>query len=154
MAPGVSGGSIPSFIGARCYNSTNLSIGNSSLTTLTFDTNRFDTSSFHSTVSNTSRLVAPSTAYYHIGAHIAFAASATGYRQLQIELNGLGTVLAVVSLPSSSASVNSFMQVNTLWKLSASDYVEIKVLQTSGGALNVNASPDYSPEAWIYEVGT
>src|SRR5438128_351037 len=43
-------------MGARVYNSGAFSVGASSETAVTFDTERSDTGGFHSTVTNTSRL--------------------------------------------------------------------------------------------------
>lgn len=138
---------------ARVYNSTNFSVATATLTAVTFDSERYDIGSCHSTSSNTSRLTVPSGAggVYAIGGCVQFAANATGTRSLSIRLNGTTTigVNSVVSL-----SANAFaIPVLCEYRLSAADYVELCIYQTSGGNLNAEAASNYSPEFWFRWVG-
>lgn len=128
--------------GARVYNSANISISNNAWTSLTFNTERFDDNSFHSTVSNTSRLTAPGAGLYLIWGNVEWAVNATGNRNMRLLLNGT-TVIAQVS---EAATGEYRYQVSTIYSLSASDYIELQVLQTSGGALNAVVSGNWSPE--------
>lgn len=138
---------------ARVYNSTNFSVATATLTAITFNTERFDVGSCHSTSSNTSRLTVPSGGggIYEIGGCVQYAANATGTRSTSIRINGTTTVAAesVVSL-----TANAFAHtVKCLYRLAAADYVELCIYQTSGGNLNIEAATNYSPEFWFRWVG-
>ena len=130
--------------GARVYNNADISIANATTTALTFNTERFDTETYHSTSSVTGRLVAPVTGLYLITGHIRFAANATGERRLMITLGGT-TDIAYVS-HSNNAAIITLMTVATIYQLSATNYVELRAYQSSGGSLNVEAIGNYSPE--------
>jgi hypothetical protein len=138
--------------GARVYNSGALSIANSTATALTFDSERYDTDTCHSTSSNTSRLTATTAGKYHIGGAIDWAANDTGIRQCYVRLNG-STIIAVQTTNNTGAGNNCQMVVGTIYDLSATDYVELIALQTSGGSLNVAANANYSPEFYVQRIG-
>jgi len=140
--------SVPRGIRARVYNSANIAITTATLTALTFNSERYDTDAFHSTVSNTSRLTIPFDGYYRVTGTIAWAANATGSRQARIVLNNT-TILALVLYPVSHATEVSIMQVTADYFFTAGDYAELVVFQNSGGNLNVTAAGNYSPEFWI-----
>lgn len=140
------------FSGARVHNSGNLSINSSSATVLTFDTERFDTAAYHDTGSNTGRLTAPATAKYSIGATLEWAANSTGYRQVGLRVNGT-TYIAFDGTLALASPQETRQTISTVYALSSTDYVEVVVTQTSGGALNVVAGGNYSPEFWIVSLG-
>jgi len=131
-------------IRARVRNSANLTIGTGAWTSLTFDSERWDTDGIHSTVSNTGRLTCVTEGTYSIIGNVRFASNATGYRAVRIYLNG-ATVIAEVFLPAVSGQP-TVMAVGTQYELDAGDYVELQVLQNSGGDLNVEVAAAYSPE--------
>lgn len=136
----------------RVYNSAALSIATATFTALTFDSERYDVGGCHSTASNTGRLTAPSGGggVYHITAHATFAANATGIRELRIRLNG-ATYIAALSDTAVSASGDHSMTVSCDYKLSATDYVEVVVYQSSGGLLNATFSGNVTPEfSWFW----
>lgn len=140
------------FVGARVYNSANISIASGgSGAALTFDSERFDTDSIHSTSSNTSRLTANTAGKYQIGGSLFFANNTTGARGLQIVLNG-GTAIAILRTPTVVGTDVSALQINTAYDLAAGDYVELVAYQTSSGSLNVTASGNQSPEFWMHKV--
>lgn len=134
-------------VGARVSNSAAISIITSGTRqALTFDTERYDTSGFHSTVTNTGRLTVPTgmAGKYLITGGVDWAASATGVRKCEIRLNGT-TLLA--SHNSGTIPASGIEQaICTIYNLAAADYVELTVLQTSGGALDVNSTGNISPE--------
>lgn len=137
---------------ARVFNSANISVANNTLTALTFDSERFDNGGLHSTSANTSRLTAPVTGLYSIGADVRFAANATGVRQAQLRVNG-ATTIASVTYPVAAAASASDLLLDAPWQLTAADYVEVMVFQDSGGALNVTAASALSPEFWMVRLG-
>lgn len=132
----------------RVYNNAAVSIPDATRTAITFNSERVDVGGMHSTVSNTSRITIPSGAdgWYSIGGCIEFASvNTTGIREGDILLNG-STLIAIQQVPG-------FVQVqqcnpSCYYQLVAGDYVELTAFQSSGGALNVDASSAYSPEFW------
>ena len=133
----------------RVYNSANISITTSGTAqALTFDSERFDVGGCHSTSVNTGRITVPSGAggKWQIGGSVEFASNSTGYRQVYIRLNGT-TAIGNVAV-SANATAATQLNVTALWALSAGDYVELVVVQTSGGALNVTTNSAWSPEFW------
>lgn len=138
-------------IGARVYNSANISVANNTVQALTFDSERYDTDSIHSTSSNTSRLVAPFAGTYLIAGTMRFASNATGIRAVQLRLNG-GTLIGSVVTPPTSGDVID-LNVVTVYALAASDYVELCAYQTSGGALNAIAAANFAPEFILQRIG-
>jgi len=140
-------------VGARVYNSGALTITNNTLTALTFDSERFDTDTIHSTASNTSRLTATTAGKYAISGHIEWAANATGHRLIAIRLNGTTSLASIRRNAISGGAATEQQSIATIYELAVNDYVELHVLQTSGGNLNVNAAGNYSPEFSMHRVG-
>jgi hypothetical protein len=140
----------------RCYNSAAISVANATFQSLTFDTNRYDhgtSTPQHSVAANTSRLTCQQAGVYQIGASVDFAGSASGsYRMLELFLNGT-TLIGKMHSPF-LASSGIRVEVNTQYNLAVGDYVEVHAYQDSGGALNVNATPNQSPEFWMARVDT
>jgi hypothetical protein len=130
----------------RVFNSANISIPNTTATALTFNSERFDTDTMHSTSVNTGRITFTTAGTYLVGGGISFASNATNSRQLDIRLNG-ATVIASDVIGANPADVTR-LTVSTLYAFSATDYIEIVAYQSSGVALNALASANFSPEAW------
>ena len=139
-------------IGARVYNDANISINANTTTALTFNQERFDTDTIHDTGSNTNRLTATTAGVYSIWGQANWAAHATGYRGVQLTLNGT-TAIADTLINASAVPNNTPHQfVSTIYELSATDYIELDVYQNSGGALNVTANANFSPEFSMVKV--
>jgi hypothetical protein len=132
-------------IGARVYNSAAISVNNATATALTFNSERYDTDSIHSTSANTSRLTCTRAGKYVIVGHVAFASNATGLRTVSIRLNGSATIIAAQNAVPISGDETIF-SIATIYDLAVGDYVELYAYQSSGGALNVTAPGPYSPE--------
>jgi hypothetical protein len=129
----------PTFNGASVYDAATQSIPNSAWTLLTYSAEHYDTSNYHSTAVNTSRLVAPVTGYYLCRASANFAASGTGYRALAICKNSAGvagTSFGGDFRPAATGTI-TLLNVSTTLYLVAGDYLEVFVNQNSGGALAV-----------------
>lgn len=137
----------------RVYNSANISLTTATTTALTFNSERYDVGGCHSTSSNTSRLTVPTgeAGVYTIGGAVEFASNTTGERILAIRLNGT-TDLARQRVDSAGGQVA--LTVFTDYALVAADYVELTAYQSSGGALNVLATGNFSPESWMRWVST
>lgn len=164
--PAGGGGTPVAFSGARVHNSTNVTLtwgAFGSLVTLTYDSERFDTDNYHSTVSDTGRLVAAGEGYYHIGGHVTCSFSgnpsppASWTVSLWVYKGGTLPIAVTSRLCVSSNAENSYLSVSTLYFLGVGDYVELKVAHSYGTAGTVIAAPATnhgSPEFWITKVGT
>ncbi len=129
----------------RCYNSGAISTTTATFTKLTFDTNRVNIDTMHSTVSNTSRLTCNTAGFFSIISQAQFPANATGQRYLDIYLNN-STVISATDVVNVGSGATPTLNVATLYQLAAADYVETRAYQDSLGNLNVNAALNYSPE--------
>lgn len=128
---------------ARVYNNANLSIPHSTETTLTFNSERWDTDGIHSTISNTGRLTCKTTGIYLIIAQVIWAANAAGYRELKLYHNANRIAYEKKALTSDNYC---FPFLTTLANLAVNDYVTATVYQTTGGNLNALYDPCDSPE--------
>jgi hypothetical protein len=140
---------------ARVFNSAAIATTTAVAKTLTFDSERWDNGSLHSTSANTSRLTAPITGLYAIGANVEFASNVTGFRALQFDVTFAAGGTATIAFDTRNAAngVVTIIPLATQYQLAAGDYVEAVVTQTSGGALNVAATGNRSPEFWMHRVG-
>lgn len=135
---------------ARAFNSVAISHTTSGTEqVVTFDSERYDSGGLHSTSVNTSRLTAPITGLYSVGACVRFASNATGYRYIYLRLNGT-TVLGADIRPAAS-SVATVVPLMVDYQLTAGDYVEVVANQLSGGALNMETGSG-TPEFWMHRV--
>jgi CheY-specific phosphatase CheX len=126
-------------ISASVYNSTAFVVANTTFTTLTFDSESWDTDSMHSTVTNTSRITVPKTGYYRIELQGIWQGSATGGRGTRFLNNGSSIFTQFVK--SDNGDYNYYFPYTA--KLTANDYVEAQVYQDSGGNLTwYNRSQD------------
>lgn len=137
----------------RVYKTTNFATATATAAAVTFNAERYDNDSMHSTSSNTSRITMTTAGVYLVGACIEWTGNATGAREAAIRLNG-STVLASDLVPlTGSAGASCIQVVQCVYAFSAADYVEVRVTQSSGGALDVVASGAYSPEMWAQWLG-
>ena len=128
-----------SYVGVSVYKSANQSIANSTDTALTFDSEFFDTDSFHSTVTNTSRLTIPSGkgGKYLLSGAISWGGGGGTIRAIKIYKNG-----SVLNQISQFAGTNdgSINPAANVYELVATDYLEVYVRQNSGGNLDVQGT--------------
>ncbi len=133
--------STPTFVGNRNTNSTNQSIPNATYTAVTFNTETYDTDGFHSTATNTSRITIPAGkgGYYHVFGIVNFQASGAGARIYTITKNGTTDTFKVVQ-NGGTGSAQVGATFSDVMNLVATDYIEIFVYQSSGGALNLEGT--------------
>ena len=133
---------------ARVYNDAAIDPATSSWVTLTFNTERFDTDAMHSTTTNTSRLTIPTggDGIYLIGGNVDFdSGGGTGAKDLGLRiLLGGATIIAQRLGYENVASVDVSMNIETVYALAATNYVELQVYTSVD--VNVLASGNYSPE--------
>lgn len=144
--------------GCRAYNSATESLAAAATTAVTFDTNRYDTDSLHSTSSNTSRITIPTAlaGKWRFGAHVRFTMTATGRLLIpQLRLNGTTVVAAQGFIFSSASSVtDAFVSLVTEYVMAANDYMEVAIYNEHATlASTLQVSGNYSPEFWATMVG-
>ena len=135
-------GAIP---GARVRNSLAETIAASSLVTLSYNTEDFDTGGLHSTTTNTSRLTAPVAGKYLITASAEWTANTSGRRILILVLNGSAQIMRDSVSPNNTSSLGPEQSLETVYQLGAGDYVEVVAYQDSGSSLAVQAYDKASP---------
>ncbi len=131
----------------RVYNSAAISHAtNAAFQAVTFNSERFDTDTMHSTSVNTDRLTFTTAGTYLVGGCVQFANNGTGVRALRLRLGG-ATDIALVEQPVGGTDTHA-LEVSTLYAFTAGQYVTLDAFQSSGGALNMLAQPNSSPEFW------
>ena len=121
------------------YQSTVQSIPNNVYTALTFTSEIVDRDNGHSNTVNTGRYTANTAGYYLFNGVAQFAANVTGYRAVLWHVNGAFPTTGNYTQTSSTLSagvIASVTAVPFLQYLAVGDYVDLRVLQTSGAALN------------------
>ena len=125
----------------RANRTTTQSIADITWTAVSFTAaDSWDTDSFHSTVSNQSRLTVPSGlgGKYLIVASVPWANHTNGWRDLSIRANG-STGLTTARVGTGVANPYPISTITTIEQLAAGTYVEVIVWQNSGAALDVLA---------------
>lgn len=135
LAPTVTNG--PADIGARVYKSGAQSIPNNAVTELTYDLERWDTDSLHSTVTATGRFTAQRKGKYVISSDVTFASNTTGARAILMRHNASFVIQRQDAAATASSTAIS-LNMSTIYELDIGDTVHVEAFQTSGGALNVS----------------
>jgi hypothetical protein len=115
-------------------------VSDGTLTTLNFNSERYDTAGMHSTSSNIARLTAPVTGIYEVSVNVVWSIFATDENVLQLRKNG-STFIA-----TGTASNNNANSISTMVRLVAGDYVEALASQFSGSTRSIQRVPETSPE--------
>ena len=144
----------PTHIGCKLSKTSAQSIPNASFTVLTFDNEIYDTDAFHSTVSNTERITIPSGkgGKYSVFWSVGFAGNATGTRNSYIGLNGSSAAFYgnIIGVPNA----DTFFSTNyTTLNLTAGDFIQMYVGQTSTANLNTNSGTDLGPTFGVTYLG-
>ena len=135
----------------RAIRNANISVANNTITAVQFNVNVFDTDGIHSTSVTPERFVIQTGGIYTGCATIQFAANATGLRRVQLRKNGLDTFAEATNL-GNSANENT-LNAPFLLDFVEGDYIEVRVWQSSGAALNVLYTNPLSPVFWLAAVG-
>lgn len=129
--------STPTFVGCLVAGVTQ-SLANNTETAVTFtSTEVYDTDSFHSTSSNTSRITIPTGkgGYYLMYGNIPWQSGGPNTRQTKLYKNG--SALNQVFTFNETGTYYSTQNFTTVVSASAGDYFEIYCNQASGGNLNI-----------------
>lgn len=117
------------------YHSTTQNVTTATGTVLSANSENFDNDGMHSTVTNNSRITIQTAGRYQLQANVQFAGNATGYRQIQFQLNG-STIFATDRQISVGTNDTIFSAVASR-ALVVSDYITVNVFQNSGSTLAV-----------------
>lgn len=131
---------------ARVYNSANITgVVTATLTALTFDSERWDNDTIHSTATNTSRLTATTAGKYGIWANVRWDSNTAGTQRI-IRLRHNGSTLFASSTQAVAANIEQF--IYSEWQMAAGDYVECMVYHDSGSnrTVEVSSPAGYAPE--------
>jgi hypothetical protein len=127
------------FSGCSLYKSATQSVNNDTITTVTFDSEFFDTDAYHSTSTNTSRITVPTGKagkFLFIG-NAQWAANSTGVRNMNILKNGVRITEFADDAVNAGVSSTSF---TFMVDAADGDYFEYTCYQNSGGTRTLNAS--------------
>lgn len=125
------------------------SIPNSTFTTITLDTEVADQGGLWTSGAPT-LLTFPEDGLYIAGGELLFASNATGYREVDLELNAAAFSLVADAKAAISGAATP-VHASGLFLVAASNTLRMRVFQTSGGALNTWAT-DRFPRLWAARV--
>lgn len=133
------------FSGCALSRSADQTITTGTNTAMTFDTEIFDTDSYHSTSVNTSRITIPAgkAGKFLLLGYTQYAGNTTGYRQTQFKKNG-SAIAQNLSSYTLSGALSTNIEISLVVDLAVADYVELFVQQNSGSNLDVQGVPSYT----------
>lgn len=137
-------------LGARVKHSLNQTIADSTGTILSFNSEDYDVGSFHDNTINNSRLTVPITGYYKITAQVSWQQDTRGYRTLQIVHSFAGVIVDSTIAPADGKPTSHI--VTTDFYMQASEYIQVRVEQTSGGNLDIQVIDPSSPVFSIFRI--
>lgn len=123
-------------------------------TMVQFNAELFDTDGMHSTTTNNTQITFNTPGIYVVGFNGTFEAAATYSRvSTAIKLNGT-TDLARFQNDGSVNNLQQFLNVSTVYRFVAGDYIEFEVRQVSGANKNLEVTADRSPQGWAARIGS
>jgi hypothetical protein len=139
----------------RVYRAAAQSIPDAAVTTVTFDSERYDTNTMHDPVTNNSRITINTAGLYIVGFSWELA-SAGDYLVVAdvILLNGTTSIASTLRRESTSVGAPRAV-TTTVYKFAAGNYIEAQIFHdnSANAARNLNASGNYSPEFWATWIG-
>ncbi|TET16397.1 MAG: hypothetical protein E3J81_03170 [Dehalococcoidia bacterium] len=140
--------------GARVYHNANQSIPSGGASTpLAFNSERYDTDAIHDPSSNNDRLTCKTAGKYLIWLIVEWAANATGIREGGIFMNGTTWMGFNRAAGLSSGGYGGAFAISCVYDMAVNDYVKCRVWQDSGGALNIVAVAQTTPEFGMQRIG-
>lgn len=138
------------FKGAKVYLSASASISNGGETAISWNAEEYDTDSMHDNSTNPSRITINTAGKYQIHSSVNFLPAATGRRYSEFYKNGSVLNGGLTQLITTGASGTTTLHGQITLDLAAADYLEVKVYQDSGGAIDVGGGN--SDSRCIFEV--
>lgn len=138
-------GGSTTFSGASARFAGGVTITTGTETLVTFDTEIYDTSAYHDNSTNPSRFIAPTTGYYLFVASANWQADAAGIRYIHVQKNAAGSSSGGTGCGQSwsapAASGPTIHQVSGVVQMTAGDYLELFVYQSTGGSKTLTLDP-------------
>lgn len=135
----------------RVYHSVNQAVPHATLTTLTFDSELWDTNGLHNPALNPHRLTAQKAGYYLVSLAVAFTGRPNAYRQLNIHAAPPGWIATVRQ--HHTGAFDTEMTNQTIVHLNVGEYAQSTVYQDSGIALNIMRKDWYSAHFMMALIG-
>lgn len=134
------------FVGVSLYKSANQSINDATATNISFDSEDYDTNTFHDNTTNNERITIPSGqgGKYLLTGSIYWAGGDGGTRATWIYKNASTLLYQSRAVPSASGGQDVSTNFAVVVDLVATDYVYIKGYQTRGSALNATGTAGYT----------
>jgi hypothetical protein len=131
--------------GCLLYKAANQTLTTGTATNVTWDSEEYDTGSFHSTSTNTSRITIPAgITKVRLSAMIGFSTSSVvGERYVAFRKDGadfIGGTRASVTGAASPVGVQMVHIETPIIVVAEGNYFEVRVHQTSGGNLDISAT--------------
>lgn len=153
------GGGTQAFTGALAYATATQNISNGVFTPLVFDSEKYDTSAFHT--AGSAQMTAPVSGYYIFGANVSWpgSASGSGQRFVGISYNG-GTTnndyLARQSIGGSAIGASNPRHISVTGQayMTAAAYIEAHVYSSTGLSLDIGGTATGTASFWIALLGT
>lgn len=123
----------------RAYHSGSQTVNSATETTLSFDSETYDTDTMHDNATNNSRLTCNTAGKYRITAELTYASGTTGTRAILIKVNG-GTTIGYLKQNAPSSGDLGIIATTSPYPLGVSDYVIVQAYHTEGSALNVTSA--------------
>jgi len=137
-----------SFVGCKAYKSASATLSNATATTVTWNSEYFDTDAIHDTSTNASRFTVPAgkAGKWQLSITLAYDSNSTGYRMIRVLKNGAFFNVNVFAPANGDETHSSHTDI---FNLSVGDYMETQAYQNSGGNLALQAG-DQSTFSFFY----
>jgi hypothetical protein len=130
----------PRFSGL-CTTSPTIATGSTGFTTLSIDTEIYDTEGGHSPSTNPSRYTAVYAGLYKVTYSVSYGVNSTGSRAARITVNGAQPSAPGSVIQSPTPTTVSWVGAGSFEVfLNVGDYVELGTFQTSGGNMTPNST--------------
>lgn len=111
---------------------------------MTWDAESFDSASMHSTVTNTSRLIAPVAGVYVVWANYSFTDINAGKRLIvRLLVNGATYIARKEHFNPSASASYATDTIDAVWKFAANDYVEVILNHDNGSTMSTSRGSGY-----------
>lgn len=129
------------------YNDANISVNNDTATTLTWNSENWDTDSMHSTSSNTSRITCNTAGVYLFYYNLRWTSDVNNVNGIWLVKNGNTSIR--YGEASFASTLSATGGLNAQLKLAVNDYVEVIVYHFHGSARSTLATYMQFGATWI-----
>lgn len=131
-----------------------LSIPDASLTAVNFTAERFDTDTMHDNTTNNTRITFTQAGVYTVGFHGSLDNGTDYTRLFAVLRKGGATEIARSTNGNGSSSSGAMIDVSTVYKFAAAEYVEVLILQDNSAnvARDLLQVDDRTPEFYACRV--